>query len=122
MSIKVYDYKNCSTCQKALKLLTAKGLEFQRVPIVEQPPSVSELRRMSDHLTAAGGSIKTLFNTSGAQYRELKIPEKLAAGMSDEAIFELLSQNGKLIKRPFLLTSKGGTVGFDPKIWETLIG
>ena len=33
-----------------------------------------------------------------------------------------MGQDGKLIKRPFLLTPKGGTVGFDPAVWEALVG
>ncbi len=72
-------------------------------------------------LENAGLSIKNLFNTSGVQYRELKISEKLKAGMSEADALKLLSQNGKLIKRPFLLTAKSGAVGFDEASWAKLI-
>ncbi|MEC7226533.1 MAG: ArsC/Spx/MgsR family protein [Candidatus Latescibacterota bacterium] len=33
----------------------------------------------------------------------------------------LLAQNGKLIKRPFLLTDGGGAVGFKEEQWQTLL-
>jgi arsenate reductase-like glutaredoxin family protein len=38
----------------------------------------------------------------------------------DEAI-KLLSKNGKLIKRPFLLTNNNGTVGFKEETWKKLL-
>lgn len=119
--MKVFEYKACSTCQKALKYLDKKNVTYERIPIVEHPPSVSELKQMLKYLEAEGGTFKNLFNTSGLQYRELKISDKLKAGMTAEEAIKLLSQNGKLIKRPFLLTKNNGTVGFKEEIWKKLI-
>jgi arsenate reductase-like glutaredoxin family protein len=42
--------------------------------------------------------------------------------MSEAEALKLLSQNGKLIKRPFLLTTHDGTVGFKPETWVKLLG
>jgi arsenate reductase len=120
-TVKVYEYKNCSTCQKAMKYLSAKGVSFESVPIVETPPSLKELKQMLGYLKESGKSFKNLFNTSGVQYRELKISEKIKNGLSEDEALKLLSQNGKLIKRPFLLTDKGGTVGFQSDEWATLL-
>lgn len=111
--MKVYAYKNCSTCQKALRFL--EGRDFELVPIVEQPPSLEELRRMAGYV----GGFRKLFNTSGVQYRELGIA---ARDLSEQEALELLASNGKLVKRPFLLTSNGGAVGFRPEVWDELIG
>ena len=36
---KVYEYKGCSTCRKALKWLEAQGIEYKAVPIRETPPN-----------------------------------------------------------------------------------
>lgn len=118
--VRVYEYKNCSTCQKAIKYLEKTGAKYDRIPIVDQPPSMAELKKMLEHLKAAGGSFKNLFNTSGVQYRELKISDKIKAGMSETEALSLLAKNGKLIKRPFLLTAKGGTVGFKEDQWKKL--
>ena len=120
MSVKVYEYKNCSTCQKALKYLTAKKIGFERLPRVDQPPTLSELKLMLKHLKAKGDTFKNLFNTSGIQYRELKISDKIKAGMTEAQALELLSANGKLIKRPFVLTSTTGVVGFKQDQWKLL--
>jgi arsenate reductase (glutaredoxin) len=120
-TIKVYEYKSCSTCQKALKYLDKKSLQYERLPIVEKPPSIVELGKMLGYLKTAGGSFKNLFNTSGLQYRELKISDKIKAGMTEDEAIQLLSKNGKLIKRPFLLTEDGGTVGFNEAVWAKLL-
>lgn len=121
MPIKVYEYKNCSTCKSALKYLDAKKVSYTAVPIVDQPPTVSELKEMLGYLKESGGSFKNLFNTSGVQYRELGISDKIKAGMTEAEALKLLSQNGKLIKRPFLLTGKNGTVGFKQDEWARLL-
>ena len=120
--IKVYEYKNCSTCKNAIKFLEKKKLEFERVAIVDQPPTVGELKQMLGDLKADGGTLKNLFNTSGEQYRALGISEKIKAGMTESEAIQLLSKNGKLIKRPFLLTGKSGTVGFKEEAWKKLLG
>jgi arsenate reductase (glutaredoxin) len=119
--VKIYEYSNCSTCKQALKFLDAKRIKYDRLPIVETPPSPSELKQMLTYLRQNGRDLKNLFNTSGVQYRELGLAEKLKAGMTDSDALKLLSQNGKLVKRPFLLLSGGGTVGFKVDEWTKLL-
>jgi Spx/MgsR family transcriptional regulator len=118
--IKVYEYRNCSTCKNALKFLDKKKVKYTAVPIVDQPPSLSELKQMLGFLKADGGSFKNLFNTSGLQYRELAIGDKIKSGMTEDEALKLLSKSGKLIKRPFVLTGKTGVVGFKPDIWSKI--
>ena len=118
--MKVYEFKNCSTCKSALKFLDAKGIEYESRPIVDQPPTKTELKKMLGFLEAAGGTFKNLFNTSGEQYRALGISEKLKAGMTATDAIDLLAKNGKLIKRPFALAEDGGVVGFKEDTWKKL--
>ena len=121
MAIKIYEYAGCSTCKKALKYLDAKKKKYEKVPIVEQPPTVSELKAMLGYLKASGKTFKNLFNTSGEQYRALKIGDRIKAGMTEQDAIALLSKNGKLIKRPFLLTTRGGATGFQVETWDELV-
>ncbi len=114
--MKFYEYKTCSTCIKAAKFLAAKKVNFERIPIVDQPPTITELKKMLLFV----GDIKNLFNTSGQLYRELNISEKVKNGLSDSEALELLAKNGKLIKRPFLLSDKFGVVGFKEETWQKL--
>ncbi len=121
MAIKIYEYSGCSTCKKALKYLDAKNRKYEKVPIVEHPPTVSELKTMLRHLEARGKTFRNLFNTSGEQYRALKVGDRIKAGMTEQEAFALLSKNGKLVKRPFLLTPKGGATGFQVEEWDALV-
>lgn len=118
MSLKVYEYSACSTCKNALKFLERKKIAFEKLSIVDTPPSKSELKTMLAYIKAGGGSFKNLFNTSGVQYRELGISEKIKAGMTEAEAIDLLAKNGKLIKRPFALSCDHGLVGFKEDAWS----
>lgn len=120
MKTKIYEYNKCSTCVKALKFLDDKNVKYEKLPIVDQPPSTQELKQMLEYLKADGGTFKNLFNTSGVQYRELNISEKIKSGLTESEALKLLATNGKLIKRPFLLTDKAGTVGFKEDVWKKI--
>lgn len=115
--LKVYEYAKCSTCVKALKFLDAKKVKYEKFPIVESIPSVKELKEMLAALEKNGGSIRNLFNTSGLVYKEMKLTEKLPS-MSESEALKLLASNGKLIKRPFLISDKVHLVGFKEDEWK----
>jgi len=119
--IKIFEYDKCSTCKKALKFLDSKRISYKKIPIADQPPTTAELKKMLGYLKADGKSFKNLFNTSGIQYREQNISQKIKNGMTEQEAIQLLSQNGKLIKRPFLLTEKNGIVGFQEEVWSQII-
>ena len=68
-------------------------------------------------VAALGGERRRLFNTSGLEYRRLKLAERLGA-MGDEEAFGLLENNGMLVKRPFVLGDGVGLVGFDEAAWS----
>lgn len=113
--LKVYGYKGCSTCRNAVKWLNAQGLPFEEVPIREQPPTVEELRFV---LQTRGGEIRSLFNTSGQDYRADGWKEKLPQLSEDEAMVEL-TRNGNLVKRPLAVDPDRGIAwnGFKEPEW-----
>jgi arsenate reductase len=112
--MKIYTYKNCDTCRKALKWLDAQGIDYEQKAIRESPPTVKELKSM---LAAYQGEIRKLFNTSGRDYQAMKLKDKLPKMTSPEAL-DLLAGNGNLIKRPFLLSEPVNLVGFNEKEWS----
>ncbi|MEN9402475.1 MAG: hypothetical protein RL091_1178 [Verrucomicrobiota bacterium] len=115
----VYTYAKCSTCRDAIKWLNAQGIAHDEKPIKETPPTQAELKAM---LSAQGGELRRLFNTSGLEYRGLGLAQKLPA-MSEAEALRLLTGNGMLVKRPFLLGSGVGLVGFKEPVWrEALLG
>lgn len=118
MALKIYTLSNCTTCKAATKWLRAKGLAFEELAIRETPPSRAELQTM---LAAHDGALRRLFNTSGRDYREQKLGEKLDALSVDDAL-RLLTGNGNLVKRPFLLGDGVALVGFDEAAWSQALG
>ena len=115
--IKIYSYKNCSSCKKAISFLKEKGIAYEELAIRETPPSTAELKHV---LTKGGYELKKLFNVSGQDYRALNMKEKLPTMTEDEAL-ALLASNGNLIKRPFVVTETSGLVGFKDADWGVLL-
>jgi arsenate reductase-like glutaredoxin family protein len=62
------------------------------------------------------GDIRKLFNSSGQEYRRLKIAEKVPA-MSESDALDLLASNGSLVKRPFVIGEGVALVGFREEEW-----
>ena len=110
--MKIYQYNKCGTCRKALKYLEEKNVKFESIPIRNQPPTKQEIKKMLDQF-----GVKRLFNTSGQDYRNLKIKDKLV-GMSEKEIIELLNSNGNLIKRPFVVGDNVLLIGFKEEEWK----
>lgn len=113
-SIKVFQYPACSTCRSALKWLKEHGWEVEAIHIMEQPPTVEELRTL---IPQSGLDIKKWFNVSGEVYKEMQLKDKLPQ-LNDEEKMKLLASNGKLIKRPVATDGKRVTVGFKPELYE----
>ena len=111
-------YPKCSTCKKAMNWLDEHNVEFDQRHIVEDNPTVDELRlwhKMSDL------SLRRFFNTSGMLYRDMGLKDKLPS-MSEDEMYELLASNGMLVKRPLLVLDDTVLVGFKEKEWEAMVG
>ena len=116
MALKIYCYDKCGTCKKALKYLDEKQIAYTTVPIRETPPTKKELKEM---LKAFDGNVKKLFNTSSKDYKDGNFKERLPALKSSEAI-DILSKQGNLVKRPFVVADGVRTVGFKAETWDDL--
>lgn len=116
--MKFYRYKKCGTCVKALKWLEANQINVEILEIRDTPPNLSELKQA---LNSYNGEIKKLLNTSGQDYRSLGLKDKLPK-MSDDEVLALLSKNGNLVKRPFLIVDQSTVLcGFKEDQYQTLI-
>ncbi len=92
-----YSYLRCSTCRKALKWLESKNFEYQLIDIVKEPPLVNYLNLA---LKQYSDDKKGIFNIRGKAFKSLN---RDINDLSREEIMQLLLNNGKLIKRPFLV-------------------
>lgn len=113
--MRLYSYAACSTCRKALAWLSQQGLCVETIDITQQPPTVAELRLALDQLGR-----KALLNTSGKRYRELGAAA--VAALDDQQLLETLSSDGRLIKRPLLVTDDQHVLtGFKLEVWQGLL-
>ncbi|WP_410207727.1 arsenate reductase family protein [Fusobacterium sp.] len=114
MSVLFINYPKCSTCINARKWLEEHNIEFISRHIVEDNPKKDELKK---YVALSGLPVKKFFNTSGVLYREMKLKDRLATATEDE-MFDILSSNGMLVKRPLVITEKGVLIGFKKDKWE----
>ena len=103
-----YSYLKCSTCRKAAIWLDNKGLEFQLIDIVKEPPLLKYLNLALKQYSA---DKKKVFNTRGKAFKSINLDINF---LSREEIIQLLLSDGKLIKRPFLVyENKKVILGFN---------
>ena len=109
-------YPKCTTCQKAKKWLTEKGISFEERDIKTENPTKEELEAW---YKKSGLPLKRFFNTNGILYKEMKLKDRLPEMTEDEQL-TLLSTDGMLVKRPNFISDEQVLVGFKEKEWETL--
>jgi arsenate reductase len=120
-AIQFFEYAGCSTCRKAKQWLSGHGVSFESVPIVESPPTVSEL---TDWVKKSGLPVQKWFNTSGQSYRALvaRLGKEGFAKLADREKLALLAADGKMIKRPVLIDGGRVLVGFDEAAYRGVSG
>ena len=107
-NIIVYSYPKCSTCKKASKWLDQNNVNYQLIDIVKEPPSKNLLKLA---LVKFLSDKKKIFNTRGKSF---KLIDPNINDLSNEKIIELLANDGKLIKRPFLVIENSSFIlGFN---------
>jgi arsenate reductase len=113
--MELYSYSKCGTCRKAIRFLEDRKIEFELIDITKITPPKLVLK-----VAIKAKGIKKLFNTSGGQYRKLKLKDKLET-MTESQVLDLLSSDGMLIKRPIAVDKHKITVGFNieeyQKVW-----
>ena len=110
-------YPKCTTCQKAQKWLDEHSVKYESRNIKENNPTEAELR---DWYARSDLPLKRFFNTSGLQYKALKLKDRLPSMNEDEQL-SLLATDGMLVKRPVLVSDELVLVGFREDEYRKLI-
>ncbi len=110
-------YAGCGTCKKALAWLAKRRVAVTVRPIIDEPPTPAELAAW---IPASLRPARTWLNTRGQSYRALG--KAAIDAMSDAEIVSALTRDGKLVKRPVLVTSAAVVVGFDEERYAELFG
>ncbi|RUM79050.1 MAG: arsenate reductase [Candidatus Thioglobus sp.] len=108
--IKMYGIKNCDTIKKAQKFLEAQGVEFEFIDFRQNPIDEQTLKGFVDAL----GWDKVI-NKRSTTYRNFTDAEK------QNITLALTLKNQTLIKRPVLVTGNVINVGFNEKLYLSLI-
>ena len=102
-----YSYLKCSTCRKAAKWLESRDFKFEIIDIVKETPLVDYLNLALEQYS---DDRKKIFNTRGKAFKSIYVD---IYSLPREEIIQLLSSDGRLIKRPFLVYEKKVILGFN---------
>ena len=116
--VRFYGYGRCSTCTKAKKALAELGVTFEDIDITAKPPPLKLLKAL---LATGEYRLGDLFNRSGQRYRELDMKSRLPE-MSEKEALALLTEEGKLCKRPIVSDGRRHTVGYRPEAFAQVWG
>ena len=105
----LYSYSRCSTCRKASNWLDQKGFEYKSIDLIKEPPTVKFLDLA---LKQYSSDISKVFNKRGKSFKLMDVD---IFTLTKEEIIKLLSNDGKLVKRPFLVYGKRIILGFDER-------
>lgn len=114
--IKFYGYKRCSTSRKAQKWLDEHNVKYEFQDLVEEPPKKTDLIKWMSSKHQDRG-LRYFFNTSGQHYRQQGLKDKIQ-NMTIEEAADMMSKDGKLIKRPLVVDGDKLTCGFKEDIYK----
>ena len=87
----------CSTCRKAANWLDLQDINYKLIDIVKETPKEKYLYLALNQYSEDKSMI---FNTRGKSFKSIDFD---IFNSSNEEIIHLLANDGKLIKRPFLV-------------------
>ena len=106
--MKVYGINTCTSFKKAVNWFADNNISFESINLRETSPTKEELAKYHE---LSGLELKKFFNTSGKLYRELDLKNKQKV-LSNDEIYQLLSDNPMLIKRPLVVDGDYVRTGF----------
>lgn len=107
-------HPNCSSCQKALRWMSRRGIPYTYRDIKKDKPTYDEIKAWQARSRLP---LKRFFNTSGLRYRTQKLAQRIPL-MNEDAQLQLLASDGMLVKRPLLIGEDFVLVGFREAEWE----
>lgn len=104
--MRVFALKNCDTCRKAVKEMTAAGLEFDLIDVRADGLQTQDIAKIVDTV----GFEKAL-NRRSTTWRELDEASK--ADLNAAKAVTLIDTHPTLLKRPAIMDGATTTVGWD---------
>ena len=99
-SLILYIYPKCTTCKKASKWLNQNTIKHEIIDITKEPPNKKFLDLALQQFSS---NKKKVFNTRGNSFKLIDVNIE---DITNKEIIQLLFEDGKLIKRTFLVLNK----------------
>jgi len=103
----VYEKPTCTTCRKLAKLLQERGVDFERINYIIEPPDLAQLKRLLRQLRVPA---RDLLRTREPEYRELG----LAGDVSDAEILSAIVAHPSLLQRPIVVAGGRAVIARPP--------
>ncbi len=113
--INVYGLKNCDSCRKARKWLTANAIEHSFADLRDSPLPANQVAGWLKKL-----GVEALLNRRGTTWRQLPEGERL--DLDPAKALALIMAHPALIKRPLIEAGGQVSVGFDAAVQARLSG
>ncbi|MFD2617101.1 transcriptional regulator SpxA [Terrilactibacillus laevilacticus] len=105
--VTLYTSPSCTSCRKAKAWLKEHNISFQERNIFSEPLSIEEIKEI---LRMTEDGTDEIISTRSKAFQELNI--QLDA-MSIQDLYELISENPGLLRRPIMLDDKRLQVGYN---------
>lgn len=112
----LYHNPNCSKSRKTLDLLNNKGIDFEVIEYLNNPPSKSELKNICDKLNLKPIE---LIRTNEKIFSELGLSKD--DNKTDKEWFNIMSNNPILIERPIFISNDKAVIGRPPENALTIL-
>ena len=109
MSTVIFYNPKCSKCRTTLSILEEKGVDFEVIKYLENPPSVDELKDLLNQLNM---DARSLMRTFEAPYKENNLDDE---SLSEDDLIQAMIDNPILIERPIVKTDKGIVIARPPE-------
>ncbi|HYH11693.1 MAG TPA: arsenate reductase family protein [Thermomicrobiales bacterium] len=110
----LYLYRSCTSCRNAAAVLDDHGVEYEPREYFKEPFTRAELASV---LERAGLRPSELVSTRSTVWRSEKMADQ---DLSEDALFERMLGEPRLVRRPILVSDEGVEIGFKRSRYEEL--
>lgn len=108
MSVEIYHNPRCSKSRAALALLEARGIDYEIVDYLREPPTAAQLERLLGQL---GLEARDVVRTGEPAFRE----SGLGPDSPPAALIELLTREPSVLQRPIVVADGRARIGRPPE-------
>lgn len=101
----VYEKPTCTTCRSLFRLLTERGIAFERVNYIVEPLSSAQIREL---LAKAGLRPRDVVRLKEPGARQLQLED-------DEAVLSALEAHPELLQRPIVVRGERAVLARPPE-------